>query len=94
MTKSQSRLTLALSRKIYLLADFTEEVAAHKQLDGFEVATPRSYPVRLASLAVELHRRTYHMVGSKRKSAQVYCEYSLKELLDILGNIFDFGRKE
>lgn len=53
------------------------------QLEGFESATlRRRYPERLVSLAAKLCRRTYHVM----QSVQVCCEYSLKELFDILEN--------
>ncbi|XP_036955495.1 perilipin-2-like isoform X3 [Acanthopagrus latus] len=53
----------------------TEEdkgIEAHL-LEGFDVATPRrSYPVQLVSLTAKLCRRTYHMVGSRIQSVQMY----------------------
>ncbi|XP_035515785.1 perilipin-2-like isoform X2 [Morone saxatilis] len=49
-----------------------EEEEAHL-LEGFEAATVRRrYPARLASLTVKLCRRTFHVVGSKMPSIQMY----------------------
>ncbi|XP_026215378.1 perilipin-2-like isoform X2 [Anabas testudineus] len=48
-----------------------KEAAAH--VVGFEVATVRSCPVRLVSLAAKLCRRSYHMVWAKMQSVQVCC---------------------
>uniref|UniRef100_UPI0037E999C6 perilipin-2-like isoform X3 n=1 Tax=Semicossyphus pulcher TaxID=241346 RepID=UPI0037E999C6 len=49
-----------------------KEAEAHL-LEGFEVAAlRRSYHTRLISLAARLCRRTYHIVGSKIQSVQIY----------------------